>query len=132
LIGLDTNILVRFLTADDPEHSPRAHAFLHAAGERQEPLFVNVVVLCELAWSLRGKAYGYTRTDIANALDGFLNVGAFQIQHRDQVKAAVLDYRQGKADFADYLIGHLNSRAGCQSTVTFDQALADTGGFQPL
>lgn len=132
MIGIDTNVLVRSITFDDPEQSPKAEEFLRAAQQRGEPLFVNVIVLCELAWTLCGKRFRYARGEVADTLEELLAVGVFRIQHRDEVKRAIHAFRRGNADFADYLIGGLNGAAGCEDTATFDGKLAGKAGYLGL
>lgn len=68
MTGLDTNVLVRYLTQDDPAQSAKAVQAIESAVERNETLFITGIVVCELVWVLEG-AYGYSRTDIADALE---------------------------------------------------------------
>ena len=130
--GLDTNLLIRVLTKDDPDQCLAAVRLLREAELRGQPLYLNVIVLCELVWTLRGKRYRYSREEIAGALTTLVQGGVFLVQHYEQVKKAIDRYRRGPADFADYLIGHLNEQAGCKSTVTFDRQLASEAGFSAL
>jgi predicted nucleic-acid-binding protein len=130
--GVDTNVLLRFLTADDPEQSAQAAALIEAEEERGDRLHVNLIVLCELAWSLRGGAYRYTRPAIAGAIDALLEAQIFAVQERDLVRQALADYRKGAGDFADHLIGRLNRAAGCADTVTFDGELRGAESFSVL
>jgi predicted nucleic-acid-binding protein len=130
--GLDTNVLVRFLTADDPEQSEAARKLIEDSERRGERLHVAVVVLCELARVLRGKGYGYDRPSIAAAIKRLLETGVFTIHQSDLVRLAVSDYETGTADFADYVIGRQNRAAGASGTVTFDGRLADSPDFEIL
>jgi predicted nucleic-acid-binding protein len=130
--GLDTNLLVRYLTQDDPVQSGIASRLFEEAEAQGEHFHLNVVVLCELAWTLRGNRYRFGRVEIAVALDKLLTTPLFDVDRRDQVLAAIADYRTGRADFADYLIGHLNHAVGCADTVTLDSKLADSDAFTTL
>ena len=130
--GLDTNVLVRYLTADDPVQTPLARALLEEAEERNERFHISTVVLCELIWTLRGQPYRLDRRAIADVLEGILETGLFEVQERDLVRRSLADYRQGKADFPDYLLGWQNRQAGCGETVTFDRNLAEDEGFSLL
>lgn len=132
LRGLDTNILLRALTGDDPRQSPAARALLEDAEREGERFHVSVPVLCELVWSLRGGRFRYRRPVIATALEELVQTPLFEIQHRDQVRLAIEDYRNGAGDFSDYLIGRLDEASGCARTVTFDGALEDGGRFEIL
>jgi predicted nucleic-acid-binding protein len=132
LRGVDTNVLVRFVTDDDPRQSPRARRFIEDAEERGERLFVNTAVICELCWTLRSEPYQYDRSSIAAVLEHMLEARIFELEHRDLILRSTRDYRSGRADFADYLIGHRNFAAGCDDTATFDRRLAKVEGFSPL
>ena len=132
MIGLDTNVLLRHLTQDDPAQSPQALRILEQAGESNERVFINVLVLAETIWSLEGKRYRLQRAEIADILARLLATAVFQIQYRAQVQATIRDYRQGKAGFTDYLIGHLNRMSNCRVTVTFDRELTQMEGFQAV
>lgn len=128
--GLDTNILVRYVTDDDPAQAALVRSFLLDMEARGERLHVSCVVLCELCWSLRG--YGYSRADIHAVLSRVLKTGLFEVQDSDLVRCALEEYGQGRADFADYLIGLQNRQAGCADTVTFDGKLKSASGFTIL
>jgi predicted nucleic-acid-binding protein len=127
--GVDTNVLVRFLTADDPQQSPQANRALVEAEKAGQPLHINSVVLCELLWTLRSAPYGLDRPALAEAVDKLFSTAVFELQDRDLVRQALADFRTGRADFPDYLIGRLNQQAGCIDTLTFDQRLAREQGF---
>lgn len=86
-------------------------------------------VLCELAWTLRGRRYHHGSRAIAEALDRLLTTPAIEIQDRDAVQRALRDFAAGPGDFADYLIGHLAREAGCTDTATFDRELAGSPLF---
>jgi predicted nucleic-acid-binding protein len=128
--GLDTNLLVRHVTDDDAAQAAVVRSLfrdMEAGGER---LHVSCVVLCELSWTLRG--YGYTRDDISAVLARILATRLFAVQDSDLVRYALDEYWQGRGDFADYLIGWQNRRAGCTDTVTFDGKLKKAAGFTLL
>lgn len=129
--GIDTNVLVRYLTQDDAGQARKANALVESATARREKLHLDGVVLCELVWVLRG-AYGFDRATILGALEGILAVGQFSIADRDLVRRALAAYRDGRGDFADYLLGARNVAAGCTTTVTFDAALKRSELFQVI
>lgn len=131
MIGLDTNVLVRFLTDDDPVQARRAAACIDTATARGRRCFISAVVLCELAWVLRG-AYKVSKADLLTTLDRLLATSQFVIGDKDVVRQAVDTYRAGMADFADCVIGALHREAGCERTATFDRRLRGRRDFQLL
>ena len=130
--GLDTNTLVRLLTADDPEQAEAALRLVEIAESNGERLHVSNVVLVELAWVLRGDRYALSRVEVADALGALLDATVFEIQDRDMVRRAAAAFRVGPADFSDYLIGEHDHRAGCTTTLTFDRRVAGSKGFKEL
>ena len=122
MTGLDTNVLVRYLTQDEPAQARKAAAVIEQAVAKGEKLLIHPVVLCELVWVLE-TAYDYGRGDVATALDRILRTAQFDVSDKDTVWSAWADYCSGKGDFADYLIGRANRRFGAAHTATFDQAL---------
>lgn len=126
--GLDTNVVVRFVTQDDREQSRRANAVFDGAAASGEKLFLSTIVVCELVWVLRG-AYGETQERIAQVLEALLETPEIVVEDADVVRRALADWRGSRADFADCLIGHRNQRAGCRTTLSFDKALAKSALF---
>lgn len=130
--GLDTNILVRYVTADDPEQTEVAKAAIEGAEARGERLFVSGIVLCELVWVLRGRDYRYRKAEVVDVLETLLGTSIFELQNRTLVGQAVSRYQEGRADFADYLLGLVHEGAGCDETWTFENRLAKAEGFAVL
>jgi predicted nucleic-acid-binding protein len=131
LKGFDTNVLVRFLTADDAAQHGRAArriAELVDAGERAR---LDVIVLCELVWVLES-GYGFDRAELAGALEAVLDAEPFEVESRELVRHAVARYREGSGGFADHLVGLRNRAAGCDVTLTFDRALHRSSDFAPV
>lgn len=131
MTGLDTNVLVRYLTQDDPGQSTKASAIIEGAATKGEKLLIHPVVLCELVWVLE-TAYDYRRSEVAAVLDRILRTAQVQIPDKEIVWIAFADYRSGKGDFADYLIGRANGSLGAAHTVTFDQTLKGHCRFKVL
>ncbi len=131
MIGLDTNVLVRYLVQDDPVQSPRANQLMERYGTADDPCLVNAIVLCEMAWVLES-AYDYPKATIAEVLEKLLMTSGIEVVDKGMVWTAVTDYRTTKADFADCLIGRMNGVLGCTETVTFDKALKSLSGFKLL
>jgi predicted nucleic-acid-binding protein len=131
VIGIDTNVLVRYLTDDEPEMVDRAERLLERECTPDRLGFINLIVLCEVVWVLRAH-YRFAREQIAAAIDALLRAPLLAVEHDDLVQRALLDFRTGKVDFADALIGLLNWRAGCEATATFDRKAAGLGTFRLL
>ena len=131
MIGLDTNVLVRYLTQDNPAQFAKATAFIDAASEREERFLVNTPVLCELVWVLTA-VYDYSREEIAEALEQIFTTAQFEIERLDEARQALGDFRSSKADFSDALIGRINRSLGAKHTVTFDRDLKAVETFRLL
>ncbi len=129
--GLDTNILVRYVTRDDPRQAAVAARAINRASEAGETLLIHPVVLCELVWVLES-GYRYRRTEVAAALTLILQTAQFEILDRDVVCRALREYKHGRGDFSDYLLGQANRANGADKTLTFDQALEDSPIFEVL
>jgi predicted nucleic-acid-binding protein len=126
--GLDTNVLVRYLAQDDPVQARKANAVIEGTLAGGGNCYLSTVVLCEIAWVLRG-AYGFDKKTIVRALDRILETAGFRIEDRDLVRQALEEFRRGRGDFADYLLGVRNRDAGCAETVTFDRSLEGSALF---
>lgn len=131
MIGLDTNVLVRYITQDDEHQSLTVNAFFAQAVEDDETLFLDDIVLCELVWVLRA-AYGYDRTTIAITLEKIFDTAIFAFRDLDLLRQGLADYRDRRGGFADYVIGLRNMASGCRHTLTFDRALKRADGFELL
>lgn len=123
MIGLDTNVLIRYITEDDDGQSPRAITFIESLSH-ENPGYITVVVMVEAFWVLTSKRYGYTAKEAANALGTLALSEEFVVEHSLPVLAAVTSANVG-GGFADVLIAHVAKRAGCSRVVTFDQDAAD-------
>jgi predicted nucleic-acid-binding protein len=128
LIGVDTNVLVRYLTQDDAAQARKVDALVAAAIEGGDRLHVDDIVLCEVVWVLRA-AYRLGKPSIAGALERIMRTALFSFEDRELLHAALSDYVLGPGDFSDYLIGRRNSRSGCEHTVTFDRSLKGETSF---
>lgn len=129
MIGLDTNILVRYLTQDDPRQSAKASEILERRLTLRNPGYVSVVAMVETVWVL-DRAYGLTAQEIAAAVERMLQVEVLLIENEQEVFSAMVALKQGHRSFADALIAGLGARAGCSRTLTFDQKATRLPGFQ--
>jgi predicted nucleic-acid-binding protein len=129
MIGLDTNILVRYLTQDDPVQSPKATELIERRLTEQDPGFIGVVAMAEAVWVLE-RAYGLANADIAAAIERILQADALVVESEQEVFTAMIALREGHGAFADALIGALGVRAGCSRTLTFDRKALRLSGFE--
>lgn len=128
MIGVDTNVIVRYLVQDDLAQARKVDSFLSEAMDSGTPLHIDDIVLCETVWVLRA-AYRMGKATIVTTLDKIMSTTLFSFDDRALLRSALADYRDGEADFSDYVIGRRNARAGCRHTVTFDRSLRDGPTF---
>ena len=115
MLAIDTNLIVRFLTGDQPQQSRKAKALIDS-----EAVFVGKTVLLETEWVLRS-VFGFKSTEIATALADFAGLPSVTLEDAAIISTA-LDWMAGGMDFADAL--HLASAQGSDAFVTFDRGLA--------
>ncbi len=127
MIGLDTNVLVRYIMQDDPKQSPKASLLIDALDDTNRG-FVSLVSVVELVWVL-SSCYDLSREQITQALDVMLRTRQFAVEQSEQVMRALRVFAAGKADFADCLIERSAAQAGCDKTVTFDVGAAKYAGM---
>ena len=126
MIALDTNILVRFLTQDDPGQSEEAEKVMSSISP-DAPGYVCREVLVELIWVLE-RAYKYSRVDISRALEGLLSAAELVIEAADDVGAVLQLYDDKGFGFSDLTIRQAASRSGAKTQVTFDRKAARLSG----
>jgi predicted nucleic-acid-binding protein len=127
MIGLDTNVLLRYLQQDDPVQSAKAN-LLFASLTPDRPGFISVTALIELVWVMTG-SYGLGRIDAADVIERLLLAKNIVVEQSPIMWRAVHLFRTSKADFADCLIERSGNAAGCDHTVTYDRAAARTAGM---
>lgn len=126
MIGLDTNVVVRYIMQDDPVQSKVAATVIGAL-TADEPGFVSLVTVVELVWVLES-AYDLPREQVAAAIAGLLVAREIVVDRAEVIGQALRLYRAGKPDFADALIERIGRHAGCERTVSFDaKAVRDAG-----
>lgn len=128
MIGLDTNVLVRFLVEDDKAQSAAAAALIERAIADDEPLFVSDIVLCEVVWVLE-YSYEVPRAEVYAALRDLLHARHLVFADSDLLARALAAFAAGKADFPDYVLREHALAAGCTTVATFDRALLKEPGF---
>ncbi|HTA48571.1 MAG TPA: type II toxin-antitoxin system VapC family toxin [Verrucomicrobiae bacterium] len=130
MIGLDTNVLVRYLTHDEPKQTAAAMRVMNSLSF-ESPGFLSLIVISELVWVL-GISYRYQKKEIEQVLENLLRSKELVIERADIVSQASRAFRAGRADFADYLIERCGHAAECQFTLTFDQEAAQVPGMRLL
>lgn len=128
MIGLDTNILVRYLAQDDPEQSLQASEIIERRLSEADPGFISIVAMVETVWVL-DRAYGLSGRDIAAAVERMLQADALAIESEQEVFTAMTALKEGRGSFADALIAALGAKAGCSATLTFDRKALRLPGF---
>ncbi|MGO9007762.1 MAG: PIN domain-containing protein [Beijerinckiaceae bacterium] len=129
MIGLDTNILVRYLAQDDPVQSRQATELIERRLTEENPGFLGVVAMVETVWVLE-RAYGLNDKDIAAAIELTLRADVLVVESEQEVFTAMIALEAGRGSFADALIGALGAKAGCSHTLTFDQKALRLPGFE--
>ncbi len=127
MIAVDTNVLLRVLTQDDPAQSERAAGLITGAEAAGEPILVNDVVLVETMWTM-SRRYKAPRAQLLDIARGLLDTPSFAFEQRANVEQAVSLFERSGADFSDCLIVAKNGAAGCRFTMTFDAECAKLAG----
>ena len=130
MIGLDSNVILRYVAQDDPVQTAVATRLFESLTP-EEPGFVSTVALIETVWVLRS-FYDASRQQIQRVVDTLLRSRGVVVERSDLVLMALDGYSRGNADFGDYLIECHGRAAGCEYTVTFDRDAANTRGMKLL
>ena len=127
MIGLDTNVLVRYITQDDDKQSALANSLIDSL-DASSPGYVTLVTVTELNWVLES-VYGVTRHQFVEVMQTLMALDTIKLDRAAVVASAVRVYSSNKADFSDCLIERLSASAGCDQTMTFDKAAAKMAGM---
>jgi predicted nucleic-acid-binding protein len=128
MLGIDTNVLVRYLTRDDQSQYEKARRLIDREVAKGKPVLVSLLVLLETEWVLRSR-YEMGKTDMLLALSALLDTADLAFEDEPSVEAAVYSWKDATADFADCLIEARNRRLGCRATATFDSKALRLAGF---
>jgi predicted nucleic-acid-binding protein len=128
MVGLDTNVLVRYIMQDDAKQAAKATRLIESLSS-DRPGFVSTVALVELVWVLSG-AYGLTRAQQCQAIETLVRSKEFVIDRADQVIRSLRVFKGSSADFADCLIERAGADAGCHDTLTFDIGASKSAGMR--
>jgi predicted nucleic-acid-binding protein len=128
MLGIDTNVLIRFLVRDDEARFDRARKLIKRETGRGEPVFISQLVLLETEWVLRSR-YGATKPAISTAISALLESREVQFEDESSVEQALFVWKDSTADFADCLINAHHRALGCRATATFDARALKVSGF---
>jgi len=131
MIGLDTNVLVRYIVQDDPKQSRIATRLIESRCTPDSPGYISFIVLVEVVWVL-ARAYGYSRAVISGVLQQILSTAELAVEDHAIAWLALTDYQGGIPSYSDCLIGRIHQTKGCETTVTFDKKAARLEIFQLL
>lgn len=128
MLGLDTNVLVRFLVRDHEAQFERARRLIKREVGAREKVSISLLVLLETEWVLRSR-YGLQKTRIMDAISGLLDAAELELEDEPTIEEALYLWKDSAADFADCLIGARYRRLGCRATATFDARAIKLPGF---
>jgi predicted nucleic-acid-binding protein len=128
MIGLDTNVLIRFLVRDDETQFERARRLIQRETGRGEPVLISLLVLLETEWVLRSR-YGLAKSDIAGAFSELLDSAELIFEDEASMEQALFAWKHSTAQFADCLIGSRHRMLGCRATASFDAKALRLSGF---
>jgi predicted nucleic-acid-binding protein len=131
LIGLDTNLVLRYLLQDDPRQSRQVNELVDHRLSETDRGFINLATVLEIVWVLRSY-FQRTPAEIAAHVEHLLVVDSFEVQNEQQVFEAAYALKHATGEFEDALIGALNAWAGCSHTFTFDKKAARIDHFKLL
>ena len=120
MIGIDTNILVRYLIEDDKDQSEFASNLIEEYISKPESIFINNIVICELVWVLN-RGYKYKKEQIIFVLQNIFRAIEFKFENVKILREALYEYEKKKLDFSDALIAKINEFNKCEKTFTFDK-----------
>ena len=131
MIGIDTNVIVRYIVQDDPKQARAATKLIEKSCSSDNPGYINHIVLCEIVWVLK-RNYKLDKASICQVIEQIMRTDRMVIEDTQLVWRALETFKETKADFADCLLGQKNLRAGCQYTATLDDAASVTIGYKHL
>ncbi len=129
MIGIDTNILVRYFTQDNVEQAQIVEQVINSYATSPNSLFINNIVMCELIWVLE-RGCKYSKEAIGAVIKQMLSTEEFAFENQELLWLALNQYNHNKLDFSDALIGEINKEFGCSKTLTFDQAAIKANNFK--
>jgi predicted nucleic-acid-binding protein len=118
-LGLDTNVLIRYLVRDDQSQYEKAIRLIKREAVRGKPVLVSLVVLLETEWMLRSR-YELTKAEILTTFSGLPDTSDLSFEDEPSIEQALYSWKDSPADFADCRMEVRNLRFDCRATATFD------------
>lgn len=126
MLAVDTNVLVRLITNDDPKQALRAQMALDAELNAGRECMVGHMVVCEVMWVLKG-LYGYSLAQRQATLAALLAFPGLRFEALPVLLSAAKAWQNHDGDFADHLIGAQMQSLGCEAVLTFDKRASKSG-----
>jgi predicted nucleic-acid-binding protein len=130
MIGLDTNVVVRYLTHDDPAQTASAAEVMNSL-TTEAPGFLSTVVIVELVWVLE-TCYNFSKPEVIETLETLLRSRELVLERAELALQALTNFKASRSGFTDCLIERCGHAAGCRHTVTFDRRAANQPGMKLL
>ncbi len=131
MIGLDTNVVVRYLVQDDAKQSAAATRLIEKTLTVEQPGFVSLITLAEIGWVLE-ECYRADRARVADVVEGLLSSRQLIVEQSEVAWRALRTWKESPADLGDTLIAQVGLAAGCSKVMTFDKGASKLGGFELL
>ena len=128
MLGVDTNVLIRYLVRDDQPQYAKARRLIDREAAKGEPVLVSLVVLLETEWALRSR-YHLPKSDIVAAFSALLDTADLAFEDEYAIEQALYSWKDSTVEFADCLIDARNRQLGCLATATFDGRALKLAGF---
>ena len=128
MLGIDTNVLVRFLLRDDEAQFQKANKLIQWEVTAGRGVLVSQLVLLETEWVLRSR-YGFSKIQLLEVIASSLDTRDIQLEDEQSVEEAIYQWKEANADFADCLIAARHRRLGCSATATLDARAGKLTGF---
>ena len=131
MIGVDTNVLLRFFLTDEPEQSAAARALFEEAQAQDRKIWINRIVLAEFLWLLTGR-YRVAKSKALDLVEALLDDPLIAVEDPEAVREAVRKSRRGRQQPTDLLIAATNAARRCATTYTFDEQASRSDGLTLL
>lgn len=129
MVGLDTNVLVRYLAQDHVAQARQATRIIERQLTEDRPGFISLVTMVETVWVL-DHVYGLSNQEVAAAVERILQADTLLVQNEQEVFTAMIALKTGSGSFSDALIGALGEWAGCTATLAFNKKAKRLKQFQ--
>lgn len=114
---LDTNIIIRFLANDHPEHSPKARNLFERMTNNVLTLILDPIVVAESVYVLSGKYFGYSREEISDWMTKLIEF--CEVDNKEVLLTAMSNFAHHKVDFADAYLASKSEYLG-EQVATFN------------